>query len=151
MVTASDNDAADWVYSQVGDAHLLFLAQRLGMRSFSVSGYWASAQLTSNDQALLMSKLDQAVYPPCRTLARSLLSSIVSWESWGIPRVARPLGWKVLFKGGWRNTTNGRLVHQVARLERGGRTVVICVLTDGDPSQSYGQETIEGITRRLLR
>ena len=151
MITVSDNNAADEVYDEVGDAHLMFLAQRLGMRHFSVAGYWGYAQLTTNDQALLMSKLDRAVYPRYRRYARSLLSSIVSWESWGIPQVARPLGWKVFFKGGWRGTVRGQLVHQVARLERRDEAIVICVMTDGDLSQSYGEETIAGIARNLLR
>ncbi len=151
MIAASDNDAADEVYSRVGDVHLYNLARRLGMRHFAVSGYWGYAQLTTNDQALLMEHLSKAIYPPHYAYARSLLSSIVSWDSWGIPQVARSRGWKVLFKGGWRGTDRGRLVHQIARLERRGQTIVICVLTDGDPSSGYGQATIRGIAQKLLR
>jgi hypothetical protein len=151
MITASGNDAADEVYSRVGDARLYNLARRLGMRHFSVSGYWGYSQLTTNDQALLMGHLSEAIFPAHYAYARLLLSSIVSWESWGVPQVARSRGWKVLFKGGWRGTDRGRLIHQVARLERRGQTVVICVLTDGDPSSSYGQATIRGIAQKLLR
>lgn len=150
MITVSDNNAANWVYNRVGDDRLYNLASRLGMKHFSVHGYWANAILTSNDQSLLMSKLSRAIYPPYYTYARQLLSSIASYESWGVPRVARPLGWKVFFKGGWRGTDRGQLVHQVARLERRGRVVIICVLTDGNPSMGYGEATIEGITKRLL-
>ncbi|MGD0166000.1 MAG: hypothetical protein ABSC51_01735 [Gaiellaceae bacterium] len=120
------------------------------MGHFSVAGSWANAQLTTNDQAQLMENLSEAIYPRYYVYARSLLSSVVSWQSWGIPRVARPLGWKVFFKGGWRGTSRGQLIHQVARLERRGETVIICVMTDGDPSSGYGQETVGGITQRLL-
>jgi hypothetical protein len=56
-----------------------------------------------------------------------------------------------LFKGGWRGTDSGQLIHQVARLERRGQTIVICVLTDGDPSSGYGEGTISGIAQKLLR
>ena len=70
MITLSDNDAADWIYGQVGDARLYNLARRLGMRRFSVSGYWANAQLTTNDQALLMENLSRAVFPPYYAYAR---------------------------------------------------------------------------------
>jgi hypothetical protein len=116
-----------------------------------VHGYWANAELTTNDQALLMENLPRAIFPRYYAYARSLLSSIVSWESWGIPQVARPRGWKIFFKGGWRGTDRGQLIHQVARLERRGQVVVICVLTDGDSSSSYGQETVRGIAQKLLR
>jgi len=150
MITQSDNDAADWVYYQVGDARLYNLAQRLGMRHFSIYGYWANARLTTNDQALLMEHLSKAVYRRHYAYARSLLSSVVSWESWGIPRVARSRGWKVFFKGGWRGTNGGQLIHQVARLERRGKKLVICVMTDGDPGSAYGQETVTGIAQKLL-
>ncbi len=151
MITESNNDAADEIYSRVGDARLYSLANRLQMRHFSVRGFWANAQLTTNDQARLMENLSTAIYPRYYVFARSLLSSVVSWESWGIPPVARPRGWKVFFKGGWRHTDRGQLVHQVARLERRGQTIVICVLTDGDPSSAYGHETVMGIAQRLLR
>jgi hypothetical protein len=64
--------------------------------------------------------------------------------------VARPAGWTVFFKGGWRGTVRGQLVHQVARLERHGQTISIAVMTDGDPDIDYGIDTIRGVTSRLL-
>lgn len=151
MITESNNDAANEIYDEVGDARLYNLANRLHMRHFSVRGYWANAELTTNDQSLLMENLSRAIYPRYYAFARSLLSSIVSSESWGIPQAARPHGWKVFFKGGWRGTSRGQLIHQDARLERRGQMVVICVMTDGDPSSAYGEETVMGIAQRLLR
>jgi hypothetical protein len=44
----------------------------------------------------------------------------------------------------------GQLVHQVARLERGKLSIAIAVLTDGNPSQAYGRETVRGIAARLV-
>ena len=78
---------------------------------------------------------------------RALLSGIAREQSWGIPSVARPR-FKVFFKGGW-NPARG-IVHQAARLERGGARIAIAVLQDGTPSMGYGEATIAGVTRRLL-
>ena len=85
-----------------------------------------------------------------RAFARHLLSHVAAYESWGIPAVARPAGWTVFFKGGWRGTVRGQLVHQVARLERNGQTIAIAVMTDGDPDMDYGIATIQGVAARLL-
>ena len=56
----------------------------------------------------------------------------------------------MFFKGGWRGTGLGQLVHQVGRLEGHGRTFSMAVMTDGDPSMGYGIDTIQGVTGALL-
>jgi hypothetical protein len=83
--------------------------------------------------------------------ARFLLSTIVGWQTWAIPVVARPLGYNVFFKDGSEPTGLGQLVHQVARLEGHGRTWALAVMTDGDPTMAYGIATIQGVAAALLR
>jgi hypothetical protein len=58
--------------------------------------------------------------------------------------------WHTWFKGGWRESPGGQLVHQAALLRNGGQRVAIAVLTDAQPSQAYGVDTIRGIAARLL-
>jgi beta-lactamase class A len=149
MIRLSDNNAADVVYARVGDAGLDGVARRVGMQRFDVHGYWANAQLTAADQALLFARLGELVPPADRTYVRRLLSSIVHRQSWGVPQAARPR-WRTYFKGGWRGTSRGQLVHQAARLERDRLSVAIAVLTDGNPSHDYGVATVRGIAERLL-
>lgn len=151
MIEVSDNDAAAAVWYRVGESRVEGLARRTGMTDFSVSGYWANAQISAADQARFFFHMERAIPRPFRPFARRLLSHIVEYESWGIPAVARPRGWRVYFKGGWRGTYRGQLVHQAARLQRPRARVAIAVLTDGDPSMAYGIETIAGVTARLLR
>jgi Beta-lactamase enzyme family len=150
MIRVSDNDAATAVYLPVGDAGLQRLAQRAGMKAFAVSGYWGYAQITAADQARLFARLNRLVPRKFLAYARGLLSSIVSWQSWGIPEVARP-HWRTFFKGGWRGSSRGQLVHQVARLERGRLSIAIAVLTDANPTHAYGRGTIRGIAAHLVR
>jgi Beta-lactamase enzyme family len=150
MIRVSDNEAATAVYLRVGDAGLQRLARRAGMKAFAVSGYWGYAQITAADQARLFARLNGLVPRKFLAYARGLLSSIVSWQSWGIPEVARP-HWRTFFKGGWRGSARGQLVHQVARLERGRLSLAIAVLTDGNPSHAYGRGTVRGIAAHLVR
>jgi Beta-lactamase enzyme family len=150
MIRVSDNEAATAIYARLGDAALYRLARRAGMKSFAVRGYWGSAQITAGDQARFFAHLDRLTPPRYRGYARTLLASVVSWQAWGLPEIARPT-WRVFFKGGWRRSSHGHLVHQVALLERGRRAIAIAVLTEANPSHGYGRETVRGIAARLLR
>ena len=150
MIHVSDNNAATAVYTRVHDGGLYGLARRARMTDFSVHGFWANAQISPADQARFFFGMDRLVPRRFRPYARGLLSGIAGYESWGIPAVARP-GWHVFFKGGWRGTGLGQLVHQVARLERGRETIALAVMTDGDPTMGYGITTIQDLTARLLR
>lgn len=149
MIRRSGNAEATRIHAVVGDRGLRTVARAAGMRDFSVFGTWASAQITAGDQARLFRRLDRLVPARHRPYARELLSSVVREQSWGIPAAARPR-WRVYFKGGWRPTARGRLVHQAGRLEDGDRVLSIAVLTDGGRSHGYGTRTIRGVTRELL-
>ncbi len=149
MIRRSGNDEATAVYGVLGDRGLRAVARAARMRDFSVYGGWATSQVTAADQARLFERLNRLIPERHRDYGRELLSSVVAEQSWGIPAAARPR-WRVYFKGGWRRTERGRLVHQAGRLEDEGRVLSIAVLTDGDPSHGYGTRTIRGVTRELL-
>jgi hypothetical protein len=149
MIVASDNNAADAIYRQVGGNGLLAVARAAGMRKFSDVGHWANARITAADQARLFLRIDRLVSATHRRYARMLLSSIVGPQRWGIPVVARRHRLKIFFKGGWR----AGITHQVALLQNrhGGRRIALAILTSGTPSDAYGHETIERVAARVLR
>ena len=149
MITASDNEAADQIDAAVEDASLSSLAEDAGMKSFEPA-YWSGMQLTAADQARFFLELERLVPSQHRHYALELLSSIASAHSWGVPQAAGER-WKAYFKGGWRPEDDGWLVSQAACLEsRSGQLVSIAILSRGNPSYEYGQETIEGVARRVL-
>jgi hypothetical protein len=150
MINVSDNSAATQTWSIVGDSGLYSVAGAAGMTDFSIVGIWANAQISAADQAKFFFEMDSLIPREFVGYARYLLSTIAGYESWGIPAVARPQGYDVFFKGGWRGTGLGQLVHQVGRLEGHGRTFSIAVMTDGDPSMGYGIDTVQGVTGALL-
>lgn len=149
MITHSDNSSADAVYFRNRDAGLYDVARRTGMRRFTVAGHWGNAQVTAADLARFFSQLDRALPRTSRRLAHELLADVVPDQRWGIPAAAEP-AWSVELKGGWRATGTGQLVHQAAYLERGSTEIALAVLTDGQPSQAYGRETVQAIAERLL-
>jgi hypothetical protein len=150
MIHVSDNSAATQTWSIVGDSGLYAVARAAGMSDFSISGIWARAQISAADQSKFFFAMDSLIPREFVGYARFLLSTIAGYESWGIPAVARPLGYNVFFKAGWRPTVLGQLVHQIARLEGHGHTFSLAVMTDGDPTMGYGIDTIQGVTRALL-
>ncbi len=150
MIELSDNDAAFAMYRTLGSQGMDGVARAAGMRHFWVDRDWTYAEITAADQARFFYEMDHLIPSHSDGFARHLLSHVAAYESWGIPALARPAGWTVFFKGGWRGTERGQLVHQVARLERPGETVAIAVMTDGDPDMAYGIATIQGVTARLL-
>jgi hypothetical protein len=149
MITRSANRAATRIRDAVGNRALAALARRAGMRDFATAGSWGSARITAADQARFFFRIDRYVPARHRGYARSLLRSVVPAQRWGIPPV-KPSGFDIFFKGGWRPTASGRLVHQVALLEHGNRRIAVAVLTDGNPSRRYGIRTIRGLAERLL-
>ncbi len=150
MITYSDNDAADTIYSRVGDRGLFAVARRAGLEHFTVTGYWANAQLTAADMARLMARLDRLLVGAHEPFASDVLDRVVLEQRWGIPAAVAGDGWQQRFKGGWRTTERGQLVHQIARLDRENVTVSLAVLTDGAPSMDYGIATVRGIAERLF-
>ena len=149
MITWSDNDVADAIYGRVGDPGLVAVADSARMRDFSVAGYWGNAQITAIDMARFFSRVRGLLPRPYRKAGLGMLASVVREQRWGLPRAARG-DWSVYFKGGWRATESGELVHQAAWLKDGKRDLAIAVLTDAQPSQLYAIHTVRGIANRLL-
>ncbi|MDQ5832159.1 MAG: hypothetical protein M3550_03760, partial [Actinomycetota bacterium] len=151
MITMSDNNRADAIYARVGDGGLLNVAKRAGMRDLTVAGYWGSVFFSATDQARFFRRLPAMVPRRSRPYARRLLSSIIAGQRWGFSRVSARKGWRTFFKGGWRQTESGSLVHEAALFERGRKRFSLAVLTDGNPSHAYGTATLRGVARRLFR
>jgi hypothetical protein len=152
MITVSSNSAATWAYNRLGNHRLRRLARRANMGQFSICcTSWSYARFSARDQAKFFWRIERLTPPRFRDYAMRLLRSIVPRQSWGIPSVARPRGFSVFFKGGWRATARGQLVHQASLIRYPGTAFSLVVLTDGNPSMRYGIETIAGVARRIVR
>jgi beta-lactamase class A len=149
MIRWSDNYAAGVILGRVGEWRLNRLARRADMVHFRLRSPWGLSEVTAGDQARFFFRIDLYVPARHRPYARTLLRTIVASQRWGIPPEV-PAGWKIFFKGGWASGT-GRVTHQSALLRNGPTRMAISVLTEWNPSHSYGTWTIRGIADRLLR
>ena len=116
MITVSDNAAADAVYRSVGREGLARFAGRAGMRSFRASGAWILCRVAAADMARFFRDMERYIPSRHRSFANGLLAGVVSYQRWGIPAAAGPLGYRVYFKPGWLGAWV--LANQAARLER---------------------------------
>jgi beta-lactamase class A len=152
MIRRSDNASAAQLVSTVGAPRLRQVARRAGMRGTTpLVRPWGLTETTAEDQARLFARIDTLVPARHRSFSRRLLTTITPEHRWGIPRSA-PRDATVLFKGGWLPDDEGAWrVHQIAKVERGGRQLAVAVMTDDNPSQDYGEATVRGIADRLLK
>lgn len=148
MIHVSDNNAASAVLAAVGANAVARVAREAGMSDYAPGiGWWAYTQTSAADQVQLFSLLPRLIPERLQGYARYLMSTIEPSQSWGIPPVARPR-WQVFFKTG--ALPERGLFNEVARLEGEHRAFEVAVLTDGDPSMAYGEQTIEGVAAELL-
>jgi hypothetical protein len=150
MITRSDNNAADQVFTIVGPGRLQDLASRVGMHHFApASPIWGESHITAADQTKFFLHIDSFIVRKHRGYAMYLLRSITPSQRWGIGELALPR-WTLYFKGGWGSGT-GLIDHQVVLLVRGCNRVALAVLTMNDGSHDYGKETLRQIFIRLLK
>lgn len=150
MIRRSANEPANRIIGIVGRSGVRRVARRARMRSFTLHlPIWGHSEITARDQARFFRTIDGYLPERHRAYGMRLLASVVPSQRWGIPPV-KPEGWRIWFKGGWGSGT-GRVTHQVALLRQGERRISLAVLTQWNPNQAYGERTIRGVARRLLR
>ncbi len=149
MIRLSDNIAATQINDLVGAEGLRRVARAARMRAFVPHPVWGGSSITAADQARFFARIDAFVPARHRAYAMRLLETVVPSQRWGVGR-AQPPGWRLYFKGGWGDG-DGEVDHQVALLTRDGRRVSLAILTTENPNHAYGNETLRGVTERLLR
>ena len=149
MITESDNGAAYSIFGRVGAKGMKAVAKAAGMEDYQQGPGWLDTRASAADEARLFSQLESLVPAEGRGLARELLSGITPMQRWGIPAAAGPEGWKTYFKGGWLGLDN-KLMVQGAWLEKGKKTWALAVMSDENPSRSFGWDTQKGVAGLLL-
>jgi hypothetical protein len=149
MIAESDNGAASTIFSRVGAKGMRAVARAAELEDYEQGAGWLDTRDSAADQASFFHQLESLVPAAGRSLARRLLADVVPIQRWGIPAAAGPEGWTSYHKSGWLGLDN-RLMVQAAWLEKGNKKWALSVVSDENPTSSYGWDTQKGVAGLLL-
>lgn len=149
MIRRSDDRATEQILRRLTAQTVAQAPRRSGQRAFHFnSRVWGASRTTARDQARLMITIEHALPRRHRAYGMRLLRTVAKPQRWGLA-VAAPQGTRIWFKGGWGSGT-GRVAHQAARLDTGGRIWSVAVMTTDSPSHAVAVSTVERIGRVVL-
>jgi Beta-lactamase enzyme family len=155
MITQSDNDAATALWNEVGMSRLqrfLDLA-KMNATQLGEGGYWGLTQVTAHDEMLLLRLLstpNAVLSQASRSYQLSLMAQVISSQRWGTPAGA-PGDVTVHVKNGWLPESSGWHINSLGVFTGQDKNYMMAVLTDDNPSEQYGIDTIEQVARVVHR
>jgi beta-lactamase class A len=154
MITVSNNYAAGWLWYDVGSKALQNFLNLAGMSETTLGSgdNWGETQETTHDESLLL----QLLVNPNAILTSSdqayelgLMASVVSTQRWGTPAGVGS-DYAVHVKNGWLWMSGYRwIINSLGAFTKTGQDYTMSVLTDHNPTMSYGVETIEDISNAV--
>jgi hypothetical protein len=153
MITLSDNDAADWLWNDVGGAEpVTEFLQTAGIDDAVIDpSDWGTSTLSPRDAATLMADLvgGTILDEPTRTLAMDLLSSVDPSQVWGAVAAA-PSG-ETGVKNGWYPENGGWVLDSTGfvRDAGSGPNYTIAIFTYGQADFYAGIDTIQQIGQEI--
>jgi beta-lactamase class A len=156
MITVSDNNAATYLWNDVGRSwlqHFLTLA-RMTRTTLGTGGYWGLTLETAHDESLLLQLLvnpNPVLTPGNRSYALHLMASVVASQRWGTP-AGVPSGFAVHVKNGWLPVPGyGWFIDSLGAFTKTGQTYTVDILTDRNSTMSYGVTTVQDIAQVINR
>ncbi len=122
---------------------------------------WGLTSTTARDQVTLVKRF---VYPnnvltgASRSQGLTLMKSVEVGQNWGVSYGVLP-GTTVALKNGWiefpdalpyASMPGGWQINSIGWIKGHGRNYVLAVLTNNDPSEQYGIDTIQGISQQVF-
>jgi hypothetical protein len=173
MIEASDNTAASNLLADVGGPSAVQQFDNLaGLTDTTphatyppIPGTpwpaWGLTSTTARDQVTLVKRF---VYPnkvltgASRSQGLALMKSVEAGQNWGVSFGVQP-GTTVALKNGWiqfpqalpdATMPNGWQIDSIGWIKGHGRNYVLAVLTNNNPSEQYGIDTIQDISQQVF-
>jgi beta-lactamase class A len=155
MIEYSDNDAATYLWNDVGHARLnqFIKAATMTETELNPGGYWGLSEITARDElqlTRLLTEHNSVLTDSSRAYELNLMNHVVSYERWGVPAGA-PSGLTVYVKNGWLNDPVLWVINSIGAIEGHGRDYKMAILTYGNPSEQYGINTVQAIAEAANR
>ena len=149
MIEYSDNDAATYLWNDVGHTRLYQFVKAATMTETELDsdGYWGLSEITARDELQLMRLLTErnsVLTDSSRAYELNLMNHVVSYERWGVPAGA-PSGLTVYVKNGWLNDPVKWVINSIGAIEGHGRDYKMAILSYGNPGEQYGIDTVQAI------
>jgi hypothetical protein len=155
MIEYSDNDAATYLWNDVGHARLNQFVKAATMTETELNpgGYWGLSEITARDElqlTRLLTEHNSVLTNATRAYELNLMNHVVSYERWGVPAGA-PSGLTVYVKNGWLNDPVLWVINSIGAIEGHGRDYKMAILTYGNPNEQYGINTVQAIAEAANR
>jgi beta-lactamase class A len=149
MIEDSDNNAATYLWNDVGHARLnqFIKAATMTETELNPGGYWGLSEITARDElqlTRLLTEHNSVLTDSSRAYELNLMNHVVSYERWGVPAGA-PSGLTVYVKNGWLNDPVLWVINSIGAIEGHGRDYKMAILTYDNPSEQYGINTVQAI------
>jgi beta-lactamase class A len=154
MITQSDNAAAQNLWDSLGLTRVQEFLRLSGMTDTlpGANGAWGLTQVTAADE---LKQLDvftgnsTVLTPASKKYGLALMNQVESDQRWGTP-YGVPSGVTVQVKNGWlQRSTHGWRVHSLGIFTAPHRLYRMAILTQDDPTESYGIGTIQAVAQQV--
>ncbi len=149
MIEDSLDSAADTLWSALGPAAVGAFEQGAGMTSTvpATDGVWGTTTTTALDRLAMIRTLvepNSLLSPASRAYVLGLMEHITPSQDWGATGGVPP-GVTVALKNGFA-VIDGWQINTTGWVSGDGRDYLIAVLTNGNVSEQYGIDTVDGVS-----
>jgi hypothetical protein len=149
MIEDSLDSAADALWVEVGPNSVAALEHAIGMTSTvpATDGIWGTTTTTAADRLAMVRAVvfpNPVLSDASRAYILYLMEHITPSQDWGATGGV-PLGVTVALKNGFA-VIDGWQINTEAWVDGDGRNYLVAVLTDNNPTESYGIETVNSIS-----
>jgi len=164
MIEDSDNNATTDLWEKIdGYSALTNYNNRLGLKHtvveklLSVKGFpwpaWGLTTTTAADQVRLVQQIAEStgiLTATARRYAATLMANVIASEDWGITSGVSQ-GTTVSLKNGWLpiHGYTDWTVNSIGWIHGNGHDYIAAILTDGNATMGYGQQTIATISQQF--